>query len=49
MKKIPFMLIIGDKEQEEEKVSVRKHGEGDQGRMDLADFISQIVNEAAIP
>ncbi|HYV94695.1 MAG TPA: threonine--tRNA ligase [Chitinophagales bacterium] len=49
VKKIPYMLIIGDKEQQEEKVSVRKHGEGDKGQMAMSEFVSAIVNEAAIP
>jgi len=35
VKKIPYMLIIGDKEMAEGKVSVRKHGEGDLGEMTL--------------
>lgn len=39
VKKIPFMLIVGEKEQEEGKVSVRKHGEGDLGHMSQSDFV----------
>lgn len=39
LKKIPYMLIIGEKEAEEKVVSVRKQGEGDQGTMDLSAFI----------
>src|SRR6185503_6705301 len=39
VKKIPYMLIVGDKEQEEEKVSVRKHGEGDKGQVTANEFI----------
>lgn len=38
--KIPLMLIVGEKEQEEQKVSVRKHGEGDVGSMDTAAFVA---------
>jgi threonyl-tRNA synthetase len=38
MKKIPFMLIVGEKEQNEEKVSVRKHGEGDKGSVSMEEF-----------
>ncbi|MBC8082641.1 MAG: threonine--tRNA ligase [Hymenobacter sp.] len=37
--KIPYMLIVGEKEQENGVVSVRKHGEGDLGSMPVADFI----------
>jgi threonyl-tRNA synthetase len=33
-KKIPYMLIVGEKEVAEEKVAVRKHGQGDLGTMD---------------
>ena len=38
VKKIPYMLIVGEKEAEEGKVSIRKHGEGDIGSMSLTDF-----------
>ena len=40
LKKIPFMLIIGEQEVENGKVSVRKQGEGDIGSMDIDEFIS---------
>lgn len=36
--KVPFMLIVGEKEVNDEKVSVRKHGEGDVGTFSLEDF-----------
>lgn len=45
LNKIPFMLIIGEKELNEGTVSVRRHGEGDMGSMELEDFI-HLVNEA---
>lgn len=45
MKKIPFMLIIGEKEVESNTVSVRKHGEGDVGIFDLESFADLINNE----
>jgi threonyl-tRNA synthetase len=38
LKKIPLMLIVGEKEVEEGKVSVRKQGEGDIGSMTLEEF-----------
>lgn len=44
VKKLPYMLIIGEKEMEEGKVSVRKHGEGDLGSMTLAAF-SELINK----
>lgn len=37
--KVPFMLIVGEKEQEQGTVSVRKKGEGDLGSMPLQDFV----------
>ena len=42
MEKVPFMLVAGDKEQEEGTVSVRARKEGDKGSMALADFIRLI-------
>lgn len=38
LKKIPFMLIIGEKEVESKMVAVRKQGEGDKGVMSVEDF-----------
>ena len=43
MQKIPYMLIIGEKEMEENKVAVRKHGEGDLGVFTLEEF-KEIIN-----
>jgi threonyl-tRNA synthetase len=40
VKKVPFMLIVGEKEQEERKLSVRKHGEGDLGNFSPEEFIN---------
>ncbi len=40
LKKIPFMLIIGDKEAESGKVSVRKQGEGDLGIKSIEEFVT---------
>jgi len=39
LKKIPFMLVIGEKEAESRQVSVRRQGEGDLGTMTIDDFI----------
>lgn len=41
-KKIPFMLIIGDKELETKTVSVRQHKKGDTGKMELKEFIQNL-------
>ena len=38
--KIPFMLVIGEKEAENGTVSVRRHGEGDLGEMTIEEFIA---------
>ncbi len=45
MSKVPFMLIVGDKEMEEQTVAVRRHGEGDLGSMRLEAFAT-MVNKA---
>ena len=38
LKRIPYLLIVGEKEAEEGKVSVRAQGEGDKGQMTIAEF-----------
>lgn len=43
VKKIPFMAIVGEKEQESGSVSLRKHGAGDQGSSPVAEVISMLV------
>ncbi|MFW5792739.1 MAG: threonine--tRNA ligase [Bacteroidota bacterium] len=43
--KIPYMLIVGEKEESSETVSVRKHGEGDLGTYKLEDFVKLIKDE----
>ena len=40
--KVPFMVIVGEKEETDGTVSVRQHGAGDKGTMPIADFISLI-------
>jgi len=45
MKKMPFMLIVGDKEVENETVSVRQHGVGDLGSLRVDDFINLVNQE----
>ncbi len=44
-KKIPYMLVVGEKEKTSGTVSVRKHGKGDLGVFDLESFISRIKFE----
>ena len=45
MKKIPFMLIIGEKEFNDNKVSVRRHGSGDVGSFTLEEFAKMVQDE----
>ena len=40
--KIPYMLVVGEKEREAKSVSVRKHKEGDHGALSLSEFIDNI-------
>lgn len=45
MQKIPYMLVVGAKEEESELVSVRSRFEGDEGQKSLADFIASLKEE----
>lgn len=45
LSKIPYSLVVGEKELEEKTVSVRKRGEGDKGSMKFDDFIQMILDE----
>ena len=45
MKKVPYMLIVGEKEMNETSVSVRKHGQGDLGSMSADEFIAMIEKQ----
>ena len=45
LEKVPYMLIIGNKEVENNQVGVRSHKDGDIGAMDTKDFIEKIVYE----
>ena len=47
LERVPYMLIIGEKEQESEQVSVRKQGEGDVGAMTTEEFAELINGEIA--
>jgi threonyl-tRNA synthetase len=40
VRKIPFMLIVGERESKESKVSVRRHGGIDMGTMTIKEFIA---------
>jgi threonyl-tRNA synthetase len=45
LQKVPYMLVLGDKEIEESKVAVRHRRDGDIGAMSLAEFIEKIMAE----
>ena len=45
LQRIPYMLIVGQKEQEENKVSLRSRYKGDEGQVALDDFIADITEE----
>ncbi len=47
MNKIPYMLVVGAKEEEEKKVAVRSRFAGDEGQKDLGAFISSVKEEIA--
>ena len=48
LNKLPFMLVVGENEEAERTVSVRKRGEGDLGTMSIEDFIAYFKKEAAL-
>jgi threonyl-tRNA synthetase len=45
IRKIPYMLVVGEKEEASGSVSVRKHGQGDLGSFTIDEFISLVKNE----
>ena len=47
LQKIPYMLVVGGKEEENEAVSVRSRFKGDEGQMKLDDFLAAIKEEIA--
>jgi threonyl-tRNA synthetase len=48
-KKIPYMLIVGEREENESKVAVRRHGQGDQGTVPLDEFVDEFRRECSAP
>lgn len=42
LKRIPFLLVVGEKELEAHSVAVRKQGEGDQGALTIAEFVALV-------
>lgn len=45
LRKLPYMLVVGEKEVEERLVSVRKRDEGDLGQMAIESFVEKLVEE----
>jgi threonyl-tRNA synthetase len=43
----PFMLVVGDREEETGAVSVRSHADGDLGEMPIAEFAARIESETS--
>jgi threonyl-tRNA synthetase len=48
MKKIPYMLIVGEQEMNEGALSARKHGGDDLGKLTIQDFITHFKKELAV-
>jgi threonyl-tRNA synthetase len=47
VRKLPYMLIVGEKEVENNMVSVRKHGSGDLGSLSISDFLAEFKKSVA--
>jgi threonyl-tRNA synthetase len=45
--KVPYMLVVGDKEAEADAAALRRHKEGDLGTMGLAEIAARLSDEAA--
>jgi threonyl-tRNA synthetase len=45
LRKIPYMLVVGDREEEDDQVAVREHRRGDVGSMGLAAFIKRLSEQ----
>ena len=45
--KVPYMLVVGEKEAAENQVAVRSRDKGEMGSMDLNEFVSMVVKEDA--
>jgi len=47
LRKVPYMLVIGDREAEGASVAVREHGRGDAGSMPVAQFVARLCEQTA--
>jgi threonyl-tRNA synthetase len=49
LRKVPYMLVVGDREAEEGTVAVRRHGVGDEGSVGLEELVERLGTELATP
>jgi threonyl-tRNA synthetase len=47
LQKVPYMLVVGDEEQDSDKVAVRRHSEGDVGGMTVQEFARRALEQIA--
>ena len=45
LRKVPYMLVVGDSEVESGEVAVRRHGEGDRGATPVGECAAQLLDE----
>src|SRR3712207_2468374 len=48
LRKVPFMLVVGDREADEGTVAVREHGKGDTGTVAVEEFAARVAAENAV-
>ncbi len=48
LKKIPYLLVVGEKEENSDTVAVRRQGEGDKGTMKLSEFADMLIRETEL-
>jgi threonyl-tRNA synthetase len=46
--KVPYMLVVGDREAEQRAIALRRHREGDQGTLPLAEAVGRLAAESAV-
>ena len=45
IRKVPYMLVVGEKEMTDNAVAIRRQGQGDQGTKKLSEFVEQVMGE----
>ena len=48
LKKIPYLLVVGEKEEKSDTIAVRRQGEGDKGTMKLEEFADMLIKETEV-